>query len=131
MKITVQHVEALRFQATVGEHTVSVDAVVGEGEASSAMSAPQLFAAAVGACILEFAANSCRLREIPVERLSLEVTCEELERPRRLGPLEATLTIEPQPPEGVKQRLIGVAQHATLVNTLARPLEVDIRFVEE
>jgi uncharacterized OsmC-like protein len=131
MKVTVQHVEALRFRATVGEHVVAVDAVVGEGEASSAMSAPQLFAAAVGACMLEFVANSCRLRGIPFKRLSLELTCEELERPRRLGPLEATLTIEPRPPEDVRQRLIGVAQRATLVNTLARPPEVVIRFVEE
>jgi uncharacterized OsmC-like protein len=131
MKVTVQHVEELRFQATVGEHTVAVDAVVGEGEASSAMSPPQLFAAAVGACMLEFVANSCRLREIPFKRLSLELTCEELDRPRRLGPLEATLTIEPQPPEDVMRRLIGVAQHATLVNTLARPPEVTIQFAEE
>jgi uncharacterized OsmC-like protein len=131
MKITVQHVESLRFKATVGHHTVAVDAVVGEGEASSAMSPPQLFAAAVGACMLEFIANSCRLRKIQFERLSLELACEELERPRRLGPLEATLTIEPQPPEDVKRRLIGVAQHATLVNTLARPPEVVIRFAEE
>ena len=131
MKITVQQVEALRFQAMVGEHAVAVDAVMGEGEASNAMSPPQLFAAAVGACMLEFIANSCRLREIPFERLSLELMCEELERPRRLGPLEATLAIEPQPPEDVKRRLIGVAQHATLVNTLARPPEVIIRFVEE
>ena len=131
MKISVQHIESLRFQATAGEHAVAVDAVVGEGGASSTMSPPQLFVAAVGACMLEFVANSCRLREIPFERLSLELACEELERPRRLGPLEATLTIEPVPSEDVKRRLIGVAQHATLVNTLARPPEVVIRFAEE
>ena len=131
MKTTVRHIEALRFQATVGEHTVEVDAVMKEGEAGSAMSPLQLFASAVGACMLEFIANSCRLREIPFEKLSLELACEELERPRRLGLLEATLTIEPQPPEDVKRRLIGVAQHATLVNTLARPPEVIFRFADE
>ena len=131
MKITVQHIEALRFQATAGEHAVAVDAVVGGGETSSAMSPPQLFAAAMGACMLEFVANSCHLRKIPFERLSLELACEELEQPRRLGPLEVTLTIKPQPLEDVRRRLIGVAQRATLVNTLACPPEVVIRFVEE
>jgi hypothetical protein len=45
--------------------------------------------------------------------------------------LEATLLIEPEPPDDVKRRLIGVARRATLVNTLARPPEVTIRFAEE
>ena len=95
------------------------------------MSAPQLFVAAMGACMLEFVTNSCRLRGISFERLSLELECEELERPRRIGALEATIRIEPEPPDDVKRRLIGVARHATLVNTLARPPEVAIRFAEE
>jgi len=88
-------------------------------------------AAALGACILEFVANPCRLREISFERLSLELGYEELERPRRVGPLEVVLHIEPDLPDDVKRKSIGVARHATLVNTLARPSEVDIRFAEE
>lgn len=130
MRITVRHVGDLRFQAAVGERTVTVDAAMEEGEVGSAMSPPQLFAAAVGACICEFVVNSCRLREIPFEQLSMDVTCEELERLRRLAPLEVTLHVEPEPPADVKQRLIGVAQHATLVNTLARSPEVIIQFAE-
>ena len=131
MKITVQHVDSLRFQATVGEHAVSADAAPEDGGGGTAMSAPQLFAAAMGACMLEFVTNSCRLRGISFERLSLELECEELERPRRIGALEATIRIEPEPPDDVKRRLIGVAKHATLVNTLARPPEVAIRFAEK
>jgi uncharacterized OsmC-like protein len=107
---------------------VSVDAAVDDGGTGSALSAPQLFAAAVGACMCEFVVNSCRLREIPLESLSLEVTYEELTRPRRIGGLEATLHIEPEPSEDAKQRLIGVARRATLVNTLMRPPEVKVEF---
>jgi len=76
-------------------------------------------------------ANSCRLRGIPFERLSLEMEYEELARPRRIGAMEATIHIEPEPPEDVKRRLIGVARHATLVNTLMRPPEVVVQFAEE
>jgi uncharacterized OsmC-like protein len=130
VRIIVQHVEALRFQATVGEHIVSVDAAPEDGGAGAAPSAPQLFAAAVGACMLDFVANSCQLHGVPFERLSLEVEYEEQAQPRRIGTLEATLRIEPQPPEDVKRRLVGVAHHATLVNTLMRPPEVVIRFAE-
>ena len=131
MKLTVQHVDGLRFLAMVGEHTAVVDAALEDGGGGTALSAPQMFVAAVGACICEFVANSCRLREISFERLSLELEYEELERPRRVGDVRATLHIEPEPPEDVKRRLIGVANHATLVNTLARPPEVVVQFVEE
>ncbi|RLC63912.1 MAG: hypothetical protein DRI48_08035, partial [Chloroflexi bacterium] len=63
MKLTVQHVDGLRFRATAREHTVAVDAAPEDGGGGTALSAPQLFAAAVGACILEFVVNSCRLRD--------------------------------------------------------------------
>ena len=131
MKITLQHVGGLRFLATVDEHTVVIDAAQEDGGTGTAMNAPQLFAVAMGACMLEFVANSCRLRDIPFERLSLEMTCEELPRPRRIGALVATIHVEPELPEDVKRRLIGVARHATLVNTLARPPEVSIRLAGE
>jgi uncharacterized OsmC-like protein len=128
VKITVQHVDGLRFLATVGAHAVVMDAAQEDGGAGTALSAPQMFAAAVGACMLEFVANSCRLREISYEWLSVEVEVEEVARPRRLGTVEARLRIEPEPPEDVKRRLVGVARRATLVNTLARPPEVIVQF---
>jgi len=131
VKLTVQQVDGLRFLATVGPHALVVDAAPEDGGGGTAPSAPRLFAAAVGACVLEFVANSCRLHDVPCQRLSLEVNFEELERPRRVGALEVVIHIEPEPPEGVKRRLVGVARHATLANTLARPPELLVRFGEE
>ena len=128
MRLTVQHVDGLRFLATVGEHTVVVDGAPEDGGGGTAPSAPRLFAAALGACICEFVTNSCRLRGIPFERLSVELEYEELERPRRVGEVRVMLHIEPEPDEDVKRRLIGVARHATLVNTLVRPPEIGIQF---
>jgi uncharacterized OsmC-like protein len=130
MRLTVQHVDGLRFLATAEGYTVVLDAAPEDGGAGTALSAPELFAAAVGACVLEFVANSCRLRGIPFERLSLEMACEEQVRPRRIGAMEATVHIEPELPEDVKRRLIGVARHATLINTLVHPMEIVIRFAE-
>jgi uncharacterized OsmC-like protein len=131
MKLTVQHVDGMRFLATADGHTVVVDAAREDGGGGTAMSAPKLFVAALGACILEFVVNSCRLRGIPVERSSVEVVYEEVPRPRRVGSLEAAIRIEPDPPDEVKRRLIGVARHATLVNTVVCPPEVDIHFAED
>lgn len=128
MKLTIKHVDDLGFLANAGEHAVFLDAAPEDGGGGTAMSAPQLFVAAVGACILEFVANSCRLREITCEQMSLELEYEELQLPRRIGPLQVALHIESEPPDDVKRRLIGVARHATLVNTLERQPEISIRF---
>jgi uncharacterized OsmC-like protein len=131
MRLMVQYVDGLRFLATMGEHAVVVDAAPEDGGGGTALSAPQLFVTALGACVLEFVVNSCRLREIKFDRLSLELEYEELERPRRVGEVKATLQIEPDLPEDAKRRLVGVARHATLVNTLTRPPAVVIQFAGE
>lgn len=131
MKVTAQHVDGLRSLVTVGGHTIVVDPAPEEGGTGTAPSAPQLFVAAVAACMLEFVANSCRLHRMPLERLSVEVEFEERARPRRIDAMEATISIEPELTDEVKRRLIGVAKHATLVNTLVRPLKVALRFAEK
>lgn len=130
MKLKLQHVDGMRFLATADGHTVVADAAPQDGGAGTAMSAPQLWVAALGACMLEFAVNSCRLRGVPVERFTLEMAFDEIPGPRRVGPLKAILHLEPEPPDDVKRRLVGVARHSTLVNTLVHPPEVEIRFRE-
>jgi uncharacterized OsmC-like protein len=131
MKLSVQHVDGMRFLATVGQPAVAVDAAPEDGGIGTAPSAPQLFAAAVGACVLEYVANSCRLRGVPFRRLSLEMACQQVASPRRVGAMEVTISIEPEPTEEVKGRLIRVARRASLVNTLERPPDVVVRFAGE
>lgn len=128
MKLSVQHVDGMRFLMTSEEHSVVVDASRQDGGGATAMSAPQLFVAAVGACILEFVLNSCRLRGIPVDRLSADMVYEEVPRPRRVGSLEITIRLSPVPAEDVQARLLAVGRRATLVSTLLRPPELVLRF---
>jgi uncharacterized OsmC-like protein len=130
MGIKVQHVDGMRFLARADGRAIVVDAEPEDGGGGTAMSAPQLFVAALGACILEFVLNSCRLRGVPVKQVRLEMAYEEIPRPRRIGPLAVAIHLEPDPPGEEKQRLVGVARHATLANTLVRPPEVDIHFAE-
>lgn len=131
MKLSVQHVDGMRFLATADDHSLVMDASRQDGGSGTAMSAPQLFVAAVGACILEFVLNSCRLQGIPVDRLDVEMLYEELPRPRRVGVLEATIHLVPVPTEEVRARLVAVGRRATLANTLMRPPELILQFGEE
>ena len=89
----------MRFLATAGSQTVVLDAAPEDGGGGTAMSAPQLLAAALGACVLEFVANSCRLRDTPFERLAVDVSYEEVPSPRRLSALRMKIHIQPDVPE--------------------------------
>ncbi len=113
---------------TVGRYTVVVDPLPEEGGTGKGMSAPQLFAAAMAACIVGFIANSCRLRGVPLTRLEVWLTAPIQGGPRRVGDMEAEVRMEPEPPEEVRRHLLAVARRATLLNTLARPPRVAIRF---
>lgn len=131
MKLTVEHVDGMRFLATAYEHTVVVDAAPEDGGAGTAINAPGLFVAAMGACMLEFVLNSCRLHGVAVEHLRLEMSYDEVPGPRRIGGLRATLHLEPEPDEGAKRRLVSVARRATLPNTLRHAPELSIMFSGE
>lgn len=128
MRARAQWVDGMRSLVTVGNHTVVVDPLPEDGGTGTAMSAPQLFAAALAACIVGFIANSCRLRGIPLTRLEVELTAPVQSGPRRVGDVEAVVYVEPEPPEEVRRHLLVVARRATLLNTLAHPPGVTIRF---
>jgi len=128
IRARAQRIDGLRSVVTVEGHAVVVDPPPEEGGTGTGMSAPQLFAAAIAACIVGFIANSCRLRNIPLTRLEVELTAPIQGGPRRVGDMEAVVRMEPEPPEEVRQHLLAVARRATLLNTLARPPRVFIRF---
>lgn len=128
IRARAQRIDGLRSLVTVGDHTVVVDPLPEEGGTGTGMSAPQLFAAALAACIVGFIANSCRLHNIPLTRLEVELTAPVQSGPRRIGDMEAVVRMEPEPPEEVRRHLLAVARRATLLNTLARPPRVTIRF---
>ncbi len=128
IRARAQQIDGLRSLVMVENHTVVVDPPPEEGGTGTGMSAPQMFAAAIAACIVGFIANSCRLRNIPLTRLEVELTAPIQSGPRRVGDMEAVIRMEPEPSEEVRQHLLRVAQRATLLNTLARPPEVTLRF---
>jgi len=128
IRARAQRIDGLRSLVTVGNHTVVVDPPPEEGGTGTGMSAPQLFAAAMAACIVGFIANSCRLRNIPLTRLEVELTAPIQGGPRHVGDMEVVVRMEPEPPEEVRQHLLAVAKRATLLNTLAHPPRAVIRF---
>lgn len=128
IRAQAQWIDGLRSLVTVENHAVIVDPPPEEGGTGTGMSAPQLFAAAMAACIAGFIANSCRLRNIPLTRLEVELTAPVRSGPRRVGDMEAIIHMEPDPPEEVRQHLLKVARRATLLNTLAQVPQVILRF---
>jgi len=83
MKVSLRHVDDMRFLAMADDHSIVVDASREDGGGGTAMSAPQLFAAAVGAYILESVLNSSRLQTVPVDQLGRGIVFKEF--PVRAG----------------------------------------------
>jgi len=131
MKLTVQHVDGMRFLATSDTHHVVIDAAPEDGGSGTALSAPQHCVAALGACILEFVLNSCRLNNVPVAHLSVDMSYEEMSRPRRIGSIEAKIRLSPKPSDELARKLVVVARRATLVTTFLRPPRFNIMIAGE
>ena len=125
MELTVRHVDGMRFLAEAQGHGAIMDAAPEDGGGGTALSAPQLFVAALGACVLEFVLNSRRLHHYPVDRLSVKMYYDELAGPRRIGMIEVMICLEPHPSYDMGRRLIAVARRATLLN----PPRLGIRLV--
>ncbi|MCX8066977.1 MAG: OsmC family protein [Anaerolineae bacterium] len=131
LTVLARHIDGLRSVVTVGTHTVVVDPPPEEGGTGTAMSAPDLFAAALAACFVGFIANSCRLNGISLDHLEVELTAPIQTHPRRVGDVEVVIRMEPEPPEDVRQRILAVLRRATLLNTLAHPPQITFRFAQE
>jgi uncharacterized protein (DUF4213/DUF364 family) len=117
MRLAVQHVDGLRFLATAGSNAVVVDAAPEDGGAGTAMSAPQLFAAAMGACVCEFVTNSCQLHDIPFERLGVEIVGHFpfVERVRQAAAECWVLELHPRPGDLSAERAAEVLPQADVV----------------
>jgi uncharacterized OsmC-like protein len=131
MKIDIQHVDRLRYLATSGAHSLVIDMSHELGGVDTALGADQVFGAALGACALNFVANSCRLHSIPTDGLRAVVELERVERPRRLSGITLRLALGAALSQEQRDTLIGVAQHCILANTLARPPQITVLFEEE
>jgi len=81
LKITLQHLDGLRFQAKARHHHLIVDQPAEDGPADKGMTPAELLLVSLGSCVGQFVAQYLRLRSLPSDGLLIQVEAD------RGGPL--------------------------------------------
>jgi uncharacterized OsmC-like protein len=97
MSIVIQHHQDVRFSIHHGDHQVTVDLPENHGGSDRGMSPPQLFVAALGACIGVYIADYCDSQAIPYQGLQLHLDWKLRDRPRRTSHVRVRVELPSSP----------------------------------
>lgn len=120
-----------RFLVQVRGHTVAVDQPVSEGGTDTAPTPTEMFVASLTACVAHYANRYLGRHQLRAEGLQVETRYETATRPARVGLLDVRVTPPPGLPPTHRDRLLAVASHCTVHNTLSQAPEVSIRLTDE
>ena len=130
MSITIQHHEDVRFSAHHGDHEVIIDLPESHGGGNRGMSPPQLFIAALGACVGVYVADYCDSHAIFYKGMRLILDWKYKEKPQRIGSVRVRLELPSGPlTDEHQQGIQDSVQQCLLHNTLARKLLFDVEVV--
>lgn len=87
MRLAVVHQEATRHTVRCRTHEVVVDLPIDAGGTDQGMNAPELFCAALAACIGVYIVDHCKSSGTPHAGLQLQADWRIAERPRRISEL--------------------------------------------
>jgi uncharacterized protein (DUF302 family)/uncharacterized OsmC-like protein len=119
-----------RFLVRARGHTVAVDQPVRDGGTDTAATPTELFVASLTACVAHYANRYLGRHELSAQGLLVETSYETATRPARVGGLEVLITAPPDLPPSHRDRLLAVASHCTVHNTLEHPPRVTIRLMD-
>ena len=130
MGILIQHHEDVRFSARHGEHEVIIDLPKSHGGDNRGMSPPQLFVAALGACVGVYVVDYCDRHAISYQGMCLDPDWKYKERPRRIGSVRMRLELPSDPLTAEhEQGIRDSVQQCLLHNTLAQKPEFEVEVV--
>ena len=128
MDIKVRCLGAKKFEMTTRGHKVLSDQPIDNGGADSAMTPPELFLSALGACAAYYAAEYLRARGLPDEGLEIHVAGEKGDKPTRIVSLQFGVVAP-----GLNQRhrdgILRAVDACLLKHTLNKPPDMEVHVV--
>jgi uncharacterized OsmC-like protein len=125
-KITVRHLNRDRYEVHVRGHRTVVDQPLIDGGEDTAPTPTELFIASLAGCVAFYAGRYLQRHGLPIAGLEVHVRYEMASRPARVGRIWVEIT----PPEGLpddrRERLLAVASHCTIHNSLVSPPSVAV-----
>jgi putative redox protein len=124
--IRVDHKEGDVFDINVRHHVLHVDQPTGAGGSDSAPTPTELFVVSLATCVAFYARRYLTRHRLPTAGLSVVATFEMSDRPARVSQINMSIDVPEGVPDEQRERLLAVASHCTVHNTLHVPPQVTI-----
>jgi putative redox protein len=124
--IRVDHKEGDLFEIRVRDHLLHADQPTEAGGSDAAPSPIELFVVSLAACVAFYVRRFLTRHSLPTEGLSVVATYAMADRPARVSDINVSIEVPKGMPEEQRRRLLAVASHCTVHNTLEVPPHVTI-----
>ena len=125
-KITVTHQGNDRFAIDVRGHTITIDQPVDMGGEDTAPTPTELFVASLASCVAFYARRYLARHDLPTTGLRVTGAYDMAQRPSRIGSISLDITLPEGVPDDQRARLLAVASHCTVHNSLITPPQVAV-----
>jgi putative redox protein len=124
--ITVRHVDGDRFAIETRDHVLTVDQPLAAGGDDTAPTPTELFVASLASCVAFYARRYLARHDLPTTGLRVIAAYDMAQRPARVGSVSLDITLPEGVPGDQRDRLLAVASHCTVHNSLTTPPRVMI-----
>jgi len=126
MNVTVRYLGGSKFEIASRQHVVYSDQPVDNEGADSAMTPPELFLSAIGACAAYYAEEYLRARGLPSEDLEIRLSAEKGDSPVRIVAVHIDV-IAPGLNQKHRDGVMRAVDACLLKRTLATPPHIETR----
>jgi len=128
--VSLKHLSGRAFNITIGQHQLTSDAAPDEGGHDAGPGSIELFAASMGACMGAYIATYCQTANLPHEGMEIDIVCDLLTEPKRIGGITIDITMPEGFPQNRRKAVERAAQSCSVHNTLHNPPEISIEVVD-
>jgi len=126
MDVSVRYFGGKRFEIAARGHRILTDQPVENQGEDSAMTPPELFLSAVGACAGHYAAEYLQARGLDAGKLEIHVSGEKGDRPVRIVSLDIDVIV-PCLADRYREGLLRAVNLCLIKNTLLAPPAIEVR----
>lgn len=130
MRVVLNQVKGGRFVGSARDSQLVVDRLPEQGGSGQGFRPTELLLLALGSCMMGTLWTFAENQKIPVEGIHLELSSEELPHPERVGRIEVKMEVKGKLSPKERERIMRVAQHCKIHNTLRRPPEINATWIE-
>ena len=116
-EVTVHHIGDMLFETKDRDHSLQMEVSRFSGK-DRAISPGHAFLSSLAACVAAFVSNYCQNVGIDISDLSVKLSCDELDNPRRYENLKVTVKIPHGDLARRERAILSVAEHCPIHETI-------------